>query len=130
MTDSDTFWKEESSNARLAVEDKLLGVGTECYSDVKGELQILQTEPPPDELFAYDHVVEGSLDLPTGTLQVLACLDKVPSLELQVNPGTYRVRIYSSNLASVSDDNGDDFYILKIWPAKYRQPSVIKTWTY
>jgi hypothetical protein len=42
------------------------------------------------------------------------CLNRVVELEIKVKPGNYRVRVYSSNLASVVDEDGDDFYKIEI----------------
>ena len=40
-TDSDDFWTTQATDDRLAIEEGLLGIGTECYGPVKGDLQVL-----------------------------------------------------------------------------------------
>jgi hypothetical protein len=125
-TGSDDFWTTEAFDSRLAVEEGILGVGTECYGPVKGVLQWHDREPPGNDFTAYDHVVEGSVKLPSGTLWVIACLDNEPFIEIALEPLTYRVRICSSNLASVIGDEGDDYYTLILWPEQHSERRVLK----
>src|SRR5438045_5314274 len=80
-TDSSDFWTKQASEDKLAIEEGILGIGTECYGPVKGDLQVLDVEPEAEDFSSYDHVVEGSLKLTTGVLQIFACLDKIPTLE-------------------------------------------------
>ena len=125
-TDSDDFWTKQASDDKLAIEEGLLGIGTECYGQVKGDLQLLNFAPEKEDLTTYDHVVEGSINLKSGVLQMFPCLESVPTLELNLPPATYRIRIYSSNLASVDGDDGDDYYRVRIWPEEYQQRKVLK----
>lgn len=128
-TDSDDFWTTQAHDDKLAIEEGLLGVGTGCYGPVNGELQVLNHAPSDEDLSLYDHVVEGSLQLTSETLQIFACLDNTPTLEINLKPSSYRVRVYSSNLASVDGDAGDDYYIIKIWPATYLARHVLKRYS-
>ena len=125
-TDSVEFWTEQASEDRLAIEEGLLGVGTECYGPVKGDLQVLNASPEGEDFSRYDHVVEGSLCVASGILQIFGCLDDEPTIELKLPALTYRVRIYSSNFASVDGDAGDDYYRVRIWPDNYLQRRVLK----
>lgn len=125
-TNADDFWTTQASDDKLAIEEGLLGIGTECYGRVEGDIQVLDNAPDEEDLTFYDHVVEGSIRLTSGILRIFPCLDNSPTLELILNPGTYRVRVYSSNLASVNGDDGDDYYIIKIWPGEYMHRNVLK----
>jgi hypothetical protein len=125
-TDSDDFWTKEATSDRLAIEEGILGIGTECYGPVKGDLQVLEAEPTETNFDNYDHVVEGSLDVKSGVLQVFPCLEKTPVVELHLSPGLYRIRVYSLNLDSVNDDAGDDFYEVRIWPMHHMPRKVLK----
>jgi hypothetical protein len=125
-TDSDDFWTTEASNDKLAIEEGILGVGTECYGTVKGDLAVLEVEPEGEDFGLFDHVVEGSLELKSGVLLVFPCTDNVPVLELRLLPQTYRVRVYSSNLASVEGDDGDDYYKVRLWPGEVLKRKVLK----
>jgi hypothetical protein len=128
-TDSEDFWNVEASQDRLAVEKGILGIGTECYGPVKGELNILFEEPETENFDMYDHVVEGSVEVFSGILNIIPCPDNEPCLEMNVAPATYRVRIYSSNLGTVEIDEGDDYYKIEIWPQSYSDRKVLKRWS-
>ncbi|POY35981.1 hypothetical protein C3K47_12305 [Solitalea longa] len=39
-TDSDRFWTNEAHEDRMAIEEGVLGIGTECYGPVKAELLV------------------------------------------------------------------------------------------
>lgn len=125
-TDSNEFWTDQAVEDKLAIQVGVLGVGTECYGDVKGDLAVLAERPGENEFTEYDHVVEGSLNLTSGILQVFPCTANEAVLELSLLPAVYRVRIYSLNLASVVWDSGDDFYKVRIWPEVYSDRRVLK----
>ncbi len=125
-TNSSSFWTDETFNDRLAVEEGILGVGTECYGNVKAELQILEIDDNNEDLSCYDHIVEAGLEIKSGIIEVMDCPTSKVELAVVVSPGFYKVRIYSLNLSSVVDDNGDDFYLIKIWPELNLQKKVLK----
>jgi hypothetical protein len=124
-TDSDEFWTDEAHESRLAVEG-ILGVGTECYGPVKGELEILNEENKTLITDLFDHVVEGGLEIKSGRLIILDCPNSSIELDIPLTNGIYRVRVYSSNLASVDGDEGDDFYRIEIWKGAGPLRNVIK----
>jgi hypothetical protein len=120
------FWTEEATRSRLAIGDGVLGIGLECYGLVKGELVLLDKKNDSIEYSQYDHIVEGGVSLKSGILQILDCPNSNVELEVKVNPGKYRARIYSSNLVSVVDDSGDDYYRIEIWPDTSMERTVLK----
>ncbi len=125
-TGSDEFWTESALDDRLALEKGILGVGTECYGPVKGELLLLEVANDEVNFEEYDHIVEAGLEVKSGIIQILDCPTSGVELELEVTPGIYMVRIYSSNLASVVGDEGDDFYKIEIWPGTTLSRRVLK----
>jgi len=125
-TGSREFWSQDAFNDRLAIEKGVLGVGTECYGPIKGELELLNIPNTSINLNDYDHIVEGGIEIESGFIQILTCPTSSIELEIQVDPGLYRVRIYSSNLASVDGDEGDDFYKIEIWPDSNMERNVLK----
>jgi hypothetical protein len=125
-TDLITMWTKEASDDRLITGKSILVAITECYGPVKGELYLLEHENSGLSLDEYDHIVEAGLEFKSGIIQILACPTNSVHLELSVSPGKYRVRIYSSNLASVIGDDGDDFYRVEIWPDKTTERRVLK----
>lgn len=115
-TDSDEFWSDTAFSNRLAAEDGILGVGTECYGPVKGEIEFLNSSPGAEDFAKYDHVVEGDLQVKSGVLQIIDCPTGAVEFEKMLSPGNYRVRIYSMNLDSVNgEDEGDDYYRIEVW---------------
>jgi hypothetical protein len=125
-TGDSNFWTEDATRSRLAIGKDILGVGLECYGPFKGEIVLLDKKGDDVEHNQYDHIVEGGLNLKSGTLQVLDCPNSNVELEVKVNPGSYRVRIYSLNLDSVEGDSGDDYYIIEIWPDSNKERIVLK----
>lgn len=123
---SGDFWDKAAYEDRLAIGTGIVGVGTECYGPVKGELHVLPSSTSEDELEAYDHVVEGPLTIMSGVLQVLDCPNSNVELQITLPAKDYAVRVYSSNLASVEGDEGDDFYKIEIWPCERIQRRVLK----
>ena len=125
-TDSHEFWTEEAHESRLAVEEGILGVGTECYGPVKGELEVLKEENTTLETDVFDHIVEGGLEINSGRLRILDCPNSSIELDIPLADGSYRVRIYFSNLSSVDGDEGHDFYRIEIWKGTGPIRNVIK----
>jgi len=126
-TSSPEFGNQQSYNDRLAIEKGIIGVGTECYGPIKGELELLNASNTSVNLNDYDHIVEGGIEIESGVLQILTCPTSSIELEIQIDPGLYRARIYSSNLASVEGgEEGDDFYKIEIWPDSYMERNVLK----
>ena len=126
LTDSDNFWTDDAFAERLAIEDGVLGVGTECYGPVKAEMILLGSENSARDMSEFDHIVEGSLVIKSGILQIKDCPNSSIELEVKVESGCYRVRIYSSNLDSVDGDEGNDHYTIEIWKAEKAGRKVIK----
>jgi hypothetical protein len=120
------FWTEDATHYRLAIGERILGVGLECYGPFKGELILLDWKNEKIEFDQYDHIVEGGLNVESGVLQVLDCPNSNVELEVKVNPGKFRARVYSLNLTSVVDDSGDDFYRIEMWPDTDMERSVLK----
>lgn len=129
-TDSEMFWTDEAYKERLAIEEGIVGVGTECYGHVRAEIILLDKKLAYDANKTYDHVVEGGLEIKSDVLQILDCPNSNVEKEFKIRPGRYRVRVYSSNLASVDDDEekGQDYYKIEIWPDGDIKRKVLKQW--
>jgi len=127
-TASDSFWTEKAHNQRLAMEDGVIGIGIQSYGHVKGELNLLSSVNNDKDYSKYDHIVEGGLNVKSGTLQVLDCPNSEVELELKIKPGKYRVRVYSSNLVTADMDEveGNDQYKIEIWPDSNMERKVLK----
>ena len=90
----------------------------------------LQNAEPAVDLRRYDHVVQASLALPTGQLQVHECTGG-EALAWKVEPGTYRVLALFSGLGTLSADGleGQDKYHLVLWPGSVVPLKVLKQWS-
>jgi len=96
--DAPSFWFTKAYDDRLATGEGILGVGTECYGPVKGEIILLNSVNNNFNTSQFDHIVEGGIKVESGQLEVLDCPNLKVELKIKVKPGIYRVRIYSSNL--------------------------------
>jgi hypothetical protein len=123
-TDVPDFWNDEAGTRRLAIGEGILGVTVAKYAEIMVDVRVLSSEPTED---AYaDHIVETSLNLPSGLLQIKDCTNYDTILELNLEKGTYRVRISSFKLWTVENDKGDDYYVVEIWKAGFSTTKVIK----
>jgi hypothetical protein len=95
---------------------------------VSVELALCVDDPGFDET-RWDHVAECALELPTGKLQVHECTGG-PVLDLNVAPGSYRLRALFSGLGTLSEDGleGEDYYALVLWPGSNIPLRIVKQW--
>ncbi|MFI8347313.1 hypothetical protein [Streptomyces sp. NPDC085596] len=130
-------WTQEAVSDGLAVSRRTLGIGTAVDMDVTVTVELLD-RPPGDDSDAFDHVVEASIEVPTGRVAVLGCTDYLPdAARFEVPEGFVRVRASRTNLANVrlpdeegyDDPEGMEQVHLRIWPAPHSAPAVIKRWT-
>lgn len=136
------FWSDDAFARRLAVGDGLLAVGTEVYGTVPVVVELFDCAPI-DDLRGWDHVVEASLDVPSGLIAIDGCLNYVPkdlphigyrSPVLEVAPGVYRARIYYGNLGSLrveqthygEEEVSDEHYRVVLWPAPPADPAILR----
>lgn len=125
-TGDSSFWTEEATESRLAVGEGILGIGVERDGEVKGELIMLGEKSRTMDFNSFDHVVEGSLSLNSGILQVLDCPNSAIQLEIEANPGEYRVRVYSINISEIFSHSESDLYRIEVWPAEFADRVVLR----
>lgn len=124
-------WDEAATQRMFAMTTGMVGIGTARNMNVAVTLEFLDAEPPCN-LTDFDHVVEGSLAVTTGPLVVAGCTDYFPDAErFPLEPGTYRVRLSSSGLDSLSADglDGNDHYLVQLWRGPLVEPTVLKQGT-
>ncbi len=120
-------WEGSAYEDRLDTTNDVVAIRIETYGAVHGELIILTQENREINLDLYDHIVEGSIEINSGILQITDCPSNTIIKEINVEPGIYRVRVYSANLNSVVDeDTGDDHYKIEIWQGTLANTTVIK----
>ncbi|MFF8650330.1 hypothetical protein ACF06D_19145 [Streptomyces griseoluteus] len=120
-------WTHEAVSDRIAVSERALGIGTETNVDVE-VLVALLGHPPGDDTLAFDHVVEASLQVPSGRIAVLGCTDYLPdAARFDVPAGFVRVRASRANPEDIPP--AIERVHLQIWPAPYSAPAVLKRWS-
>lgn len=121
-------WTDSASNARLALDANAFAVSTARNMDVPVEIAISDTSPDLD-LSLWDHVVEFSIDVPSGRLVVAGCTDYFPDAErISLDIGCYEVRVLFANLDKLSADglDGDDHYRVELWKGHATSLKVLK----
>ena len=89
-------------------------------------VELHEVDPGFDER-DWQHVVECSVRLPTGKLQVHECTGGA-QLDVEVARGTYQVRALFTGLQTLSPDglDGDDRYVVVLWPGELLPLHVVK----
>jgi hypothetical protein len=110
---------------------RVLGVRTARDQDSPVTIEISDMEPDED-LDEWDHVVDCSIEIPSGELIVSGPTeDLYHAQRIQLMPGIYCARVYFGMLEEVDDDGfeGDDFYKVTLWPSGEHKPmKVRKAW--
>jgi hypothetical protein len=126
-TDAPDFWNDEAGERKLAIGEGILGVTIATYGNVNAELKILDEKPIENKKAS--HIIEASLKVASGKLQIRDCTGYDIQLETDVDKTDYRIRISSFNLETVVDDEGNDYYEIEIWKSKFAKPKMIKKYT-
>lgn len=124
--DAPTDYTDEDVEKRIKVAPNVVVIQPERNMDVPVEVEVLDCAPCPD-LEHWDHVVEASLELPSGQLEIHECTGG-PIDQLSLPSGSYRVRAHYGALSELSADglDGNDHYKLVIWPAPEAPVVVLK----
>lgn len=128
-SDDDTggdFWSDSAQDNRLAVGSRLLGISTESYGRIQATITVRKNRPEVQDLAKFDHVVEAGLTIESGVIQIADCPNFAIRMEIGVPPGRYRARVSSANLEGVEEDDGEDYYIIDIWPDNDSGVKVLK----
>lgn len=121
-------WSQKAVDRLLAIAPGAVGIGTVRDTDVPVTVEVLDAAPNQD-FVAWDHVVECSMDVPTGRVIVAGCSDYLPdAARIEVVPGHYRVRASYAKLAFVSSDglDGLDSYRVQMWLGESTEPQTLK----
>jgi hypothetical protein len=134
--DDELDWTTQAVTDGLAAAEQTLGVGTEVNMDVDVTVELLD-RAPGDTTAEADHVVEASVEVPSGRLVVLGCTDYLPdAARFEVPQGFVRVRASRTNLADVRQVGEEEpgapevleHVHLQVWPAPHSAPAVLKRW--
>jgi hypothetical protein len=124
--DAPTNYTDEDVQKRIKAAPNVVVIQPERNMDVPVEVEVFESAPPL-ELVAWDHVAEASLELPSGVLEIHECTGGSID-EIQLAPGTYRVRACYGKLSELSKYGleGNDHYRLELWPAPFASVEVLK----
>ncbi|MFJ3661911.1 hypothetical protein ACIPPM_15765 [Streptomyces sp. NPDC090119] len=129
-------WTNEALTDRLVAVRDILGIRTEVDVDVQVEISSTSGRPSLD-MDPYDHVVEASVEIPSGRMVVMGCSDYLPdATRVEVEPGWVRIRVQKSNLANAvaadleSDESPETIERIKVdvWPEDPSGVRVLKQW--
>jgi len=122
-------YSEEDIQRMVKTAPKVIVIQPVRDMTVPVQIQIHESDPGCSPL-QWDHIVECSLELPTGQLQVHESTGG-PKLDININAGTWRVRALFSGLDSISEDGleGNDHYSIHLWPGAAMPLHVVKQWT-
>lgn len=124
-------WTSEATARDLAVAPGTIGIGTVRNATVPVVVEIMDGKPD-DDMNSWDQVTECSIEVTSGRLVVAGCTDYFPdAARIYISSGSYRARIYSGSLNSLSDDglNGHDHYRVALWCAAPGPMLVLKTYS-
>ncbi len=125
-TDSPNFWNEQAGIDKIAVEEGLLGITVGKYAEIDVEVNLLESQKNERNFDEFEHIVEASIDVPSGVLQIKDCTGFDTILELKLAPRTYAVRCYSAKLSSIESDIGEDYYVIEIWASEKFERRILK----
>lgn len=127
--DAPTDWTDDDVQRRVKAIDHVVVICPLRNMTVPVVLELHDSEPSID-LSDYDHVVQCTVDLPTGELQIHECTGG-EILRQKVEPGYYAVLALFSGLETIDESGleGNDAYRLLLWPTSSALPlAVIKAW--
>lgn len=130
-------WEADDQENMVLVGDRVVGVRTVREVDVPVSLELLDSKPDDEEnIDSFDHVIECSLLLESGKLIITATSEDVYEAQrLDVEAGTYGVRIYWSKLDEIDGEGfeGNDEYLIRMWhvtnddePPAFK---IVKSWS-
>src|SRR5947207_10704546 len=119
-----TDYTDEDVKRRLKTGDHVVVVQPERNFTVPVAIEIHDSDPTFAEA-DWDHIAEASLHVPTGALQVHECTGGVVK-DFDVEPGWYRVRSLHAKLGSVNGIDGEDYYLVQVWPRPQGPLIVVK----
>jgi hypothetical protein len=127
--DLDLLYNADTFARHLGVAPGVLSVFTpRSYGSVPLEIHVRDSAPTDEDVTAWDHVVEASLELASGCLVAYgpeSVLSRPPGIT--VPTGMYRVRVYWGGIEMVNENTreGPDHYRVDLWLAAYREPTLL-----
>jgi len=115
--DAADSWGEEAYKQMVDISDGCVALATARNLEVPVEIVVCDSEPCEDP-DSWDHIVQCSINLPSGKLVVRGVSDYLPDAKrIDLKPGQYSVRLFYGGLDTLSDDglDGNDLYKVVLW---------------
>ncbi len=115
----DEGWTDETVAAMFVSKNTALAIGTARNMDVPVRLEIHESRPAEPD--GWERQNTAPLAVNSGRLQVIGCTDYGPdAFVASIAPGDYLVRVFYFDLETLSEDglDGDDRYLIQMWPAR------------
>jgi hypothetical protein len=128
--DFSLIWTAEAFERMLAVGESAVCIGTLRNVDVPVEVEVVASAPSVD-YEKWNHVAEGAIDLPSGSLVVMSCTGYLPeSPKIAIAPGQYELLFLAAGIETIEDEAGaaDDIYRVYLWPGMARPARLLKHW--
>jgi len=124
--DAPTEWNDADVERRLKAAPNVVVVCPVRNMTVPVTVQVFDKEPQYDPS-QWHHIAECSLALPTGKLQIHECTGGSVG-RFTVSPGNYGLRAFYGSLVSLRDNDleGDDHYLVVLWPSPPIELKVLK----
>jgi len=123
-------WSADALDRMLVVGKSVASIGTLRNVDVPVEIQVLDAAPALD-YSEWDHAVEGSIEVPSGSLVVMSCTGYLPDApRVPIASGTYQLVFLARGLGTIDDEAGpaDNLYRVCSWLGPAQAPNLIKSW--
>jgi hypothetical protein len=127
--EGDLSWDERTLIELFTLAPGTIGIGTNCEGLVSVEVQLWSSNAEFDAQ-PWDHVVECSIEVPSGRIAVAGCFEILfeDAFSFTLTPGKYRARICFGNQYECGD--GDPtcmgHYMIMLWPSQNSDARVIK----
>ena len=121
-------WTDEAVERLIALAPGTVGIGTVRNVVVPVTIAVLEREPSFDA-DKFDHVVECSIAVESGSIVAAGCTDYFPdAVRIKIPSGPHRVRVSFEDLDSLSADGleGNDQYHLQLWPSPMGPVDILK----
>ena len=120
-------WTDEDVEVKAKANQYVFVMCPERNTEVPVTIEIHESDPG-FSISAWDHIVESSIDIPNGVIEVHECTGG-SCIEGYVEAGTYKIRALYRGLDTLSEDqlDGDDYYKVCLWKGERIQTRVIKS---
>lgn len=126
--DTSEIWTDQALDAKLAVSENTLAIGTFRNVDVNFSVEIVAHEPTIN-LEDWDHASLGHVNFPSGKCAVFGCTDYLPDAKrIELPKGQYAALSLAKGLDSIETEweDADDFYKVILWPSTIKEFRALK----